>query len=545
MTLLAERIRTNAWATQTVQAILRETCQVQPEKTALLYSGTEMTYRELQERVDSLTLELQERGISRGDVVSVLPSPTPDSVIVYFAVLQAAAIINPLNLLWSAQEFTAIVKRNAPKAIIAVDEYAGRNYLQVVEESLGESQPLLIAAGEPATDSTWLRLNDLLNRAPSANERAAIEQLVASADSEDIQFICQTSGSTGLSKSALWNHRPPLATANFAAAATGLTPEDKYLNAAPFFHNSGICTAMTMAVAYAGITLQLFDSFNPNEALEAIATHGLTTTFGFAAHWKALRQSPNFNPETFSMSKVILAGDAKLYDNVREMCGPDATLVNLYAQTENGPLVSLTELGCIDENLRRNNSGRPLPGVEVVIRDLADDSILADGQPGEICYRSPFLFQGYLQEDGTHLLPLDEDGYFRSGDYGQLDGGYLTYIERLGGVVKSGGENVSLAQVTSLLQDTFSNTFDNVLAVAVPDDYWGSMVVALVRCSETTTLDRDELREACRNSMARYEIPQQFIRYDGPWPVTPEGKMNVKALNRYAEEAVAAQTASA
>lgn len=83
MTLLAERIRTNAWATQTVQAILRETCQVQPEKTALLYSGTEMTYRELQERVDSLTLELQERGISRGDVVSVLPSPprTPLSCI--------------------------------------------------------------------------------------------------------------------------------------------------------------------------------------------------------------------------------------------------------------------------------------------------------------------------------------------------------------------------------------------------------------------------------------------------------------------------------
>lgn len=123
--------------------------------------------------------------------------------------------------------------------------------------------------------------------------------------------------------------------------------------------------------------------------------------------------------------------------------------------------------------------------------------------------------------------------------WGASKGGYLTYIERLGNVVKSGGENVSLSKVTRKLKSVFGDDFDDVVAVAIPDNYWGSMVVALIRSSDKDqTLDREELRDRCRSVLARYEIPQHFIRFGSGWPVSPEGKLHVKKLQEFAAEAV-------
>src|SRR5699024_3716484 len=67
----------------------------------------------------------------------------------------------------------------------------------------------------------------------------------------DIQFICQTSGSTGVSKSALWDHRPPLATANSVAKYLAYSEIDSYLNLSPLFPNGGIF-AVNLSLAYAG-----------------------------------------------------------------------------------------------------------------------------------------------------------------------------------------------------------------------------------------------------------------------------------------------------
>lgn len=118
--MLIERITRNAWAYHSVQALFRETCHTNATRQAIVFRKQAITYQQLLDGVDRLTHALLEAGIGRGDVVSVLPSPTPDFAVVYFAVLQTGAIVNPLNLMWNSDQLSTVLQRNAPRAIVTV-----------------------------------------------------------------------------------------------------------------------------------------------------------------------------------------------------------------------------------------------------------------------------------------------------------------------------------------------------------------------------------------------------------------------------------------
>ena len=546
--MLAERIYSNAWANQSVQALFRETCSRVPDKTAIVFRGQATSYRQLQRRVDDLAQGLIHAGVGPGDIVSTLPSPTPDFVVAFFAALQAGATVNPLNLMWERDVLAAVLQRNAPRVLITTAQHGKTDYVRLLQQCFGEAdadnvtsrakRPAHVLVSDDAVATAelpegFIRLRDF-EAAAAPGERTAIEKRVHDFDALNVQFICQTSGSTGLPKSALWNHRSPLSTAHFLAVNMGLTESDRWINLSPFFHNSGMCCTIAMGFAYAGLTVHLSERFDPDEAVQTIQDEGIAATFGFSAHWVAMRGSNHYEADKFKLKAALVAGPPSFYHDVRGMCGRHARILNLYAQTENGPLVALTELGNVDEELRASNSGRPLPGVELKICDVDSGTPLPDGKPGQIWYKSPYLFAGYLQADGSVQRPLDAEGYFASGDYGFVRGGYLNFIERLGGVVKSGGENVSLAKVSAALVAEFSAEFETLHAVAIADPFWGDRVVAIGRPRSPGAVTTEAMRARCKARLAAYEIPRTLLEWHEPWPVSAEGKLGVKQLREYA-----------
>ena len=148
---LTERSLHNRWYDNTTQALFAEVCACQPDKVAIVFEGEEITYRVLQERVNQLSQGLISLGVGRGDVVSVLPSPTPEFACLYFATLQLGAIINPLNLLWGVLEFQGVLPRNNPGVIVTVDHYADRDYIRTLKESI----PDLRVEGQFLHSLTW------------------------------------------------------------------------------------------------------------------------------------------------------------------------------------------------------------------------------------------------------------------------------------------------------------------------------------------------------------------------------------------------------
>lgn len=549
--MLSERIASSAWYSHTIPQLFAQTCAVRGDRAAIVFGNREISYRELQQQVNRASQALRDLGIGKGDVVSTLPSPTPEFAILYLATLQVGAVVNPLNLLWGTLEFSGVLPRNAPKLIVTVDSYGGRDYLQLLASALPDMR--LEGDGRvncPSVPS--LRYLMCVSRQGRRHDGAmdfgawmdkageidlpALQALRDEGQPTDIQFICQTSGTTGLSKSALWDHRPPLATVNFAAVNLAYGEDERYLNLSPFYHNSGLF-ALNLNLVLAGGTLFLMESFDPETAVDLVGRHRITATFGFEAHWQGLRRAPNFARAGFTIDKALLAGEPTTIDLVRNMCAPGAHLCSLYAQTENGPLVSLSEHGCVNPALNRQTHGRPLPGVEVVIKDHESGARVVQGSAGEICYRSPYMFRGYLHQPEETARAYDDEGYFHSGDYGHFEGGYITYLGRLGGVVKSGGENVSTTRVSTLLLEVFPDVFEDAKTVGVRDAYWGARVVSFVRLRPGQELADDAvMRERCKGRMASYEIPRHFLEWRDPWPVSPEGKVDFKALLATAED---------
>lgn len=539
--MITDRINTNAWAKHSTQSLFRQTCRQMSERIALVEEGISLTYRELLNRTDRLTQALVDGGVGKGDVVSVLPTPTIDFTVVCFAVLQSGATLNPLNLMWGSDELTVVLGRNEPKAVITVGDFKGRDYPSLVRQALdsgdsGSSPELLLVADDEGSGrgDGFTALNDFI-AASSAPDVDRIEEIVAAFDPLEPQFICQTSGSTGHSKSPVWNHRSPLSSANFVASNLGLDESDRWLNVSPLFHNSGLCVSLIMGLAYVGLTVYMFEKFDPDTAVRCIRDEGIVGTFGFSAHWAAMGASAEFQKEGFGLKKVLIAGDSALYNTVADLVDDNAVVANLYAQTENGPLVAMTEIGCVDGSVRANTNGRPMPGVEAKVVDIDSGEPLPDGSAGEICYKSPYLFLGYLNSEGDTWRELDDDGFFRSGDFGLMTGGHLRYVERLGGIVKSGGENVSLAKVTAAMTALFAEEFDHVHAVAVRDPYWGDRIVALVN-GGVGEWDSAGLRERCKAALAAYEVPRDFVEWSEEWPVSAEGKLDVKRMTRFVRD---------
>lgn len=554
--MLQNRMLDKDWFNCTVQELFVETCTERGDKIAIVFEDQHITFAELRDNVNKVSSTFINLGIKPGDCISILPIPNPEFVYIYFATLQIGAVANPLNLLWGITELKSILERNDPKLIVTVDEHRGNNYIDLIKEVIGgrsfsnngfvtpESIPSLtniitvskkqqsyegISDYHQSVRNTKVKIND-------------IEERMLKQKSTDIQFICQTSGSTGLSKSAMWDHRAPLSTTNFVAKNISYTEKDTFINLAPLFHNSGIL-ALNLSLAYAGTTIYLLEQFDPLKAVEMVDEYSITTTFGFTAHWQGMKQIPNFTDYHFSIQKAIIAGDPKTYDLVLDMCQGDETIAcNLYAQTEHGPLVSFGEHDCINVNLNRNTNGRPLPGVEIVIKDIDTGERLTESVAGEICYKSPYMFRGYYKQPKNTAKAFDEDGFLRSGDMGIFKGGYLYFLGRLGGVVKSGGENVSTYRVNLLLMDLLSKEINDVQTIGIRDDYWGTKVVSWIRWKSGKAMDIEDIRKKCKGMMAAYEIPKEFLVWKTEWPTTPEGKVDFKRLISEANHQLAINT---
>jgi acyl-CoA synthetase (AMP-forming)/AMP-acid ligase II len=247
--------------------------------------------------------------------------------------------------------------------------------------------------------------------------------------------------------------------------------------------------------------------------------------YGFAATVAHLAKHPSFPQRDLTsirrgnlwpiMPESVRAADPDLRHNMLGM-------------TEAGSVCLVSDDESDQPEHRRGSFGRPAPGFEARILDAETGNPCGIREVGELCFRSPFLMEGYYGRERHETF--DADGWYHTGDLFHVDeDGFFYFTGRRGDMIKTAGANVSSREVEAAI---FDLTGLVAHVVGIDDAVRGQLVAAAVRVpAGHTAPDSDELRRALRSRLSAYKVPQRLVFLaDADVPMLSSGKIDARAL---------------
>ena len=438
---------------------MRSAALAAPKDAALIGARGVTSYEELDRLVSAAAVRLGE--LEAGSRVALHLQRDERYVALLLAVIRAGHVACPLSDRVPSRGVAPLLERAACSALISDDEEllrtAGANLLRPKPEDLlreGQqfAEPADIPLGRPAT-------------------------------------IIFTSGSTGVPKAALHTFGNHYHSALGSNANIALMPGDRWLHSLPLYHVGGL--SILFRCLLAGATVALPQQGTPPG--EAIAGFGATHVSLVSTQLlRLLREDANRG----GLEAVLMGGGPIPASLVDEAVARGLPVHTSYGLTEMASQVTTTPPGASLEELR--TAGRVLPHREVAISGS-----------GEILVRGQTLFAGYVEGERLNR-PLDAEGWFHTGDLGELDdNSYLRVRGRMDNLFVSGGENVQPEEIEEALYRL--EGIEEAVVVPVPDEEFGARPVAFIR---TDDLEPGDLAHELEPVLPRFKIPISFH----PWP---------------------------
>ncbi len=470
----------------------------EPGRAALRdVDGRWLTGGELDERSGALALRLRLAGLVPGDRLALCGKSSAALVIAYVGSLRAGLVTVPINPAYTAAEVQRIVADARPAAVLAQDATHARAFAH------GPAAPIAVAGLDAA-----LPTSARPSAVDSGGEPGGADSSIAGsggADSSvagsgggapidvpglgDPAVMLYTSGTTGRPKGAPLSHGNLLASATAVADAWRLTGADRLLLALPLFHMHGLGVGINGCFA-AGAQVVLRPGFDARDVASRCAG-GVSMFFGVPAMYQRLTAGGHAG--ALAPLRLLVSGSAplpaELGQAIERGCGQFP--LERYGMTET---VMLTT-NPIDGPRKPGRVGLPFPGVQL---RLADD--------GEVQVRGPNVFAGYYRRPDADAEAFTGDGWFRTGDLGELDAdGHLRLAGRSKELIITGGFNVHPREVEEVIE-----RYPGVREVAVvgrPSEAWGEAVTAVI--VSDGPIDSAALRAHAASRLAPYKVPKQ------------------------------------
>lgn len=316
-------------------------------------------------------------------------------------------------------------------------------------------------------------------------------------DDAALSNLIFTSGSSGTPK--IVAHRLANHLANARGSLVPITQNDAWLLSLPLFHVGGLAILFRCFLAGACVVIPQADLSLTEQLLMAPITHlSLVPTQLYR-----LLQQPEFH---FSKTHVkhLLLGGAPLPESLIEQCKAQQLIPWVsYGLSEMASQVCTAQAG------QPGLVGKPLNGRQVTISNK------------EICVKGETLFAGYYQADGSLQLPLDDEGWFHTGDAGYWQNDELVITGRIDNQFSSGGENIQPEQIEQqLLQHP---AVAQAIVVPVPDDEWGMRCACFIDWQQSA-ISFNELANWLRQFLPAYMLPKQWLN----WPELPAGQLKIQ-----------------
>ncbi|WP_106350523.1 long-chain-fatty-acid--CoA ligase [Antricoccus suffuscus] len=478
--------------------------------------GIEVTYRELDARVNRLANALVERGVGLGDRVAALMFNRIEFIETYWAAWRLGAICVPFNFRLSPPELEYLLDDSGAKVLI-LDAV-----LDTVDQMSLSQPPLRIWVG--TNDGTRPAGIDAYDEVLAA----ASDAPAPAAGSEcDTAIIMYTSGTTGRPKGAMLTHGNLLMqSANLIPLFNMTWHSEVNLCATPLFHIAGIGSLLPTFLLGGHTVIAPLAAFDPQAILETVRRYGVTTLFLVPTQWQAVCALPPMDPPITSLRRISWGASPTSIAILEAMdrTFPGVANVAVFGQTEMSPVTCALDA---EDAIRKIGSvGKPIPSVESRIVDAAMHDVPV-GEVGEIVYRGPTLMKGYWNKPDETAAAFAA-GWFHSGDLVRADEeGFIYVVDRLKDMIISGGENIYCAEVEEVI-----HAHPEVVEAAVigqPHDKWGEVPIAIVVRRPDSTLTEQTLLEHCAGRLAKFKWPQS-VEFVAALPRNASGKVTKHTL---------------
>ena len=479
-------------------------------------SRIELSYAELDIEVNRVANGLAALGVARGDRVAMMSRNSWQHIAAYFASLKLGAAYTTLNPTYRPREVSWQLDHAEP-AVLFVEGATLDAALEGLD-SASVSPELVLADG--AANRPFISWSRLLDGVGTSEPEVEIHET-------DLAMLIYTSGTESTPKGVTVTHRNMLISTTPAWVMTRYVEEtDVFLLLAPLYTMAGLGTVTTLLSI--GATVVLTPTTAATTVLELMERESVTNISQTPTFYRRLVEHEGFaDADLNSLRQCHVYGGQIPPEpvNMIRAAAPQAVWASYWGQSELGQLGSIgffRELGDIpDGDLRW--IGRPVPHLEVRIVDETGK----DTDTGEMLCRSPSVMLGYYKDpEGT--AEAFANGWLRTGDIVHRDqAGNLFFYDRSKDVIKTGGMNVSSAEVEGVLVLHPEVAAAAVVGVANPE--WTEAVVAAVVPKDGQTIEPADVIEFCKAQLAGYKVPKSVIIM-ASLPRDPQGKILKREL---------------
>ena len=484
------------------------------DKVGVIDGDEQYTYRAFGVRTHRLANALVGLGVEPGDRVSFITFNTHHLLEAYYGVIEAGAVLNPINIRLAPHEIEYILGHAASRVVFFHREFAP--LVEGMASRLDPRPTFVQLDGEPEQPGTvadheyeaLLATGSADPRHPDIDENALAE-------------LFYTSGTTGLPKGVAMTHRELYLHSLAAQIGLAFTEDDVVLHVVPLFHVNGWGTPHFLTMV--GGRHVMLRRFDPTALMSLVERHRVTRLLAVPTIFNAVlnsRERSRF--DLSSLRQLIIGGSPASPDLVRALeADIGAQAIVGYGLTETSPIITLAQprrvLTDSEPDERRQErqamTGWAIPGVRIRVVDGEGQDVRPDGeQIGEIVVRGNTVMDGYYLDPEATDVAI-RDGWFHTGDMATIDdAGYILIKDRSKDVIISAGENISSVEIEVVL--AAHPAVLECAVVAAPDDKRGEVPVAIVVLKPDTEATANDLRSFCRARLAAHKVPREIHFHD-------------------------------
>ncbi|HJT60406.1 MAG TPA: long-chain fatty acid--CoA ligase [Burkholderiales bacterium] len=508
---------------ETVYANLAASAKRYPQRAAIDYYGSRISYARLKQEVDALAGFLQRQlGVARGDRVLLYAQNCPQFVIAYYAILRADAVVVPVNPMNRTEELRHYVEDSDARVAIA-----GQDVLrEIAPLRLAHVLPIVYSDYlEPATD---LPVPDFVRARGGSDWKDAVAAPLAPgphlAGPDDLAVMPYTSGTTGRPKGCMHTHASVQATTVAYLYWRGARDQSVVLSALPMFHVTGMQAGMNAPIHTAS-TLVVLSRWDRDCAGMQIERARVTNWSAITTMLVDFLSNPNLPRYDLSSLRVLGGGGAAMPEAVarrlEEVIG--LPFVEGYGLSETMAPSHINP----PHRPKRQCGGIPFYNTDARVLDVESLKELGPDQVGEIVVHGPQVFQGYWkQPEASAQAFIEHDGkrFFRTGDLGYYDEeGYFFITDRLKRMINCSGYKVWPAEVEAMLYA--HPAIQEACVIGSRDAYRGETVKALVVLkSAAKGVSAKDIIDWAREKMAAFKVPR-VVEFVDELPKTATGKI--------------------